>query len=82
MDDLAAAAALAAAAGRGGKGSGKGTRLLGLPALIERRAGGHPRHMTEDRGRTEHTEEPAEGGVEEGEEAEARVREQQENDDE
>jgi hypothetical protein len=34
--------------------------------------------MADDRGRTEHTEEPAEGGREEGEEAEARVREQQE----
>jgi hypothetical protein len=37
--------------------------------------------MTDDRGRTEHPEEPAEGGREQGEEAEARVREQQENDD-
>jgi hypothetical protein len=35
--------------------------------------------MTDDRGRTEHTEEPAEGGVEEGEEAQARVREQQQD---
>jgi hypothetical protein len=38
--------------------------------------------MTDERGRTEHTEEPAEGGVEEGEEAETQVREQQEDDEE
>jgi hypothetical protein len=37
--------------------------------------------MTSDRGRTEHTEEPAEGGREEGEEAEARVRERQQEQD-
>jgi hypothetical protein len=38
--------------------------------------------MTSDRGRTEHTEDPAEGGLEEGEEAEARVREQQQQQEE
>jgi hypothetical protein len=37
--------------------------------------------MTEDRGRTEHTEEPAEGGHGEGEAAEARVRERRQDDD-
>jgi hypothetical protein len=37
--------------------------------------------MTDDLGRTEHTEEPAEGGLEEGEEAEARVRQQQQEED-
>ncbi|MBB4906232.1 hypothetical protein H4W32_000125 [Actinophytocola algeriensis] len=36
--------------------------------------------MAHDRGRTEHPEEPAEGGREEGEEAETRVREQQQDD--
>jgi hypothetical protein len=38
--------------------------------------------MADDRGRTEHTEEPAEGGREEGEAAEARVREEQQDDEE
>jgi hypothetical protein len=33
--------------------------------------------MTEDRGRTEHPEQPAEGGREEGEYAEERVRQEQ-----
>lgn len=40
---------------------------------------GHPSPMTADRGRTEHAEDPAEGDLEQGEEAEARVREQQED---
>ncbi|WP_434449253.1 hypothetical protein [Lentzea sp. E54] len=35
--------------------------------------------MTVDRGRTEHPEEPAEGGREKGEETEVRVREEQQN---
>lgn len=39
-----------------------------------------PVGMTVDRGRTEHPEEPAEGGREKGEEVEARVREEQQND--